>query len=660
MAMKSTDETVINPLVAQGTTGKRGSRLRLGLRHIRSALVTRRIWLLVLAHLILFTAAYWGAFLLRFEFAIPPNWQVVFFASLPWVLGIKLCWFWITGQLHGWWRYVTFGDLVSLARACLICFLTIVVINHFMVSAGYRIPRAVLILDSILCLGVIGSLRSTWRLFQECVWPAMNADGYRSAILVGADDESVFLAHQIQSYGRAPYRVHGLLRTNGSDRRGRLGRIPILGHVNEIGQVAAAHGITDVLITAGRMPGKELRDLMDVCEHQGLQLKIIPRFEDRLRGDRFLPVRDVNIEDLLRRESADLDTEAIEKLIQGKTVLVTGAGGSIGSEICRQLIHFRPKCLVLLGRGENRIFAIQRELSKIVSADSRLEVAIADVRDHARVMQLMEQYRPVVVFHAAAHKHVPLMEANVGEAVKNNVLGTKCIADASHYFGVQNFVLVSTDKSVRPSSVMGATKQMAERYVHALSNESSTRFVAVRFGNVLGSAGSVVPVFQEQIRAGGPISITDPCMERYFMTIPEASQLVLQAASMGRGGEVYLLEMGSPVKIVDLARDLIRLSGLPEDAIEIIFTGARPGEKLNEELSHDAEQTLETAHRKLFAVYQSAPPLSDVQHEIAELAKLIDVDSAALYDKLREVVQFHDAECDIEASPVCSNPSLSS
>ncbi len=615
-----------------------GVRPQIAWRQFKAALVTRRVWLLGAAHVVLFSLAYWAAYQLRHEFNLEPQLATVFWHSLPWVLAFKLAIFGVTGQLHGWWRYVTFGDLVALARTCFFCLVCIAAFGRF--GYGGVIPRSVLILDATICLVAIGSLRSTWRLFRECVWPAMNASGYRSAILVGTDDEAVFLAHQIQSYGRVPFRVRGLLCTSDSDRVGRLGRIPILGHVKDIARVAAAYGVTDVLVTAGRLHGRELRQLMDVCKYQGLKLKIVPRFEDRLHGDKFLPVRNVAIEDLLRRDSAELDTAAIRHLVQGRTVMVTGAGGSIGSEICRLLVQFSPQSLVLLGRGENRIFSIHNELVQLVGDETKLHVAIADVRDRTRINQLFEQHRPHVVFHAAAHKHVPLMEANVGESVKNNVIGTKVVADAADAHGVASFVLVSTDKAVRPTSVMGATKQIAERYIHALSNESATRFVAVRFGNVLGSTGSVVPLFQEQIRRGGPITITDPDMERFFMTIPEASRLVLQAAAMGRGGEVFLLEMGDPVRIVDLARDLIRLSGLPEEAIEIVFTGVRPGEKLNEELAFDEERTLETSHSKLRAVFQDPHDLRDVNQDIAELEALCDGAENDLRLKLREVVRF--------------------
>jgi FlaA1/EpsC-like NDP-sugar epimerase len=319
-------------------------------------------------------------------------------------------------------------------------------------------------------------------------------------------------------------------------------------------------------------------------------------------------------------------------------VLVTGAGGSIGSEICRQVIEFCPEALVLLGNGENPIFAVQHELKEL-GTSTALYAAIGSVTDEPRMRAVFEQYRPDVVFHAAAHKHVPLMEDNPGEAVQNNVLGTKCLADLAHKFGAKHFVFISTDKAVHPTSVMGATKHVAERYVHALSAESETGFTVVRFGNVLGSDGSVVPLFQDQIRRGGPITVTDPRMTRFFMTIPEASQLVLQAASMGDGGgEIFVLEMGQPVRIVDLARDLIQLSGLPEDAIEITFTGVRAGEKLYEELYFDDEETLPTKHAKIRAAFPRPYTAGEVRKAIAELEGVMHGPDELVRRKLREVV----------------------
>jgi FlaA1/EpsC-like NDP-sugar epimerase len=377
---------------------------------------------------------------------------------------------------------------------------------------------------------------------------------------------------------------------------------------------------------------------MDACKQSGLELKIIRSIQDRLGGDHRIPIRDIEISDLLRRAPVQLDMNIIGRMIEGRTVMVTGAGGSIGSEICRQLLRFNPAVLVLVGRGENRIFRVERKLHAS-HPTAVLKACIADITNEPRMRQIFAECRPHVVFHAAAHKHVPLMEVNVGEAIRNNVGGTKLMAELANEFGVKNFVFISTDKAVHPSSVMGVSKQIAERFVHAMSQVSSTCFTVVRFGNVLGSDGSVVPIFQEQIRRGGPITVTDSRMTRFFMTIPEASQLVLQAAAMGKGGEIFVLEMGEPVKIVDLARDLVRLSGLPENSIEIAFTGIRPGEKLYEELYFDDEETFPTAHPKLRAAHHRPFTLAEVRTTIAELEALIHAPEMEIRRKLCEVVQ---------------------
>jgi FlaA1/EpsC-like NDP-sugar epimerase len=366
-------------------------------------------------------------------------------------------------------------------------------------------------------------------------------------------------------------------------------------------------------------------------------LKIIPPVEDLFDGDHRIPIRDIEINDLLRRDPVQLNTGIIRDLLEGRVVMVTGAGGSIGSEICRQVMNFNPKAMILVGNGENPIFHIERELHAAYPA-SVFHCRIGSVNDFARMRQIFQEFKPEVIFHAAAHKHVPMMELNVGEAIKNNVLGTKCLVDLADEFGTRNFVFISTDKAVHPSSVMGTTKHISERYVYATSQESATRFTVVRFGNVLGSNGSVVPIFQEQIRSGGPITVTDPRMTRFFMTIPEASQLVLQAAAMGEGGEIFVLEMGESVRIVDLAKDLLRLSGLPEHAIEVTFTGVRPGEKLFEELYFEDEETLATKHPKLRAAYHRPYSLAEVQKAIAELQTLLHESPDKLRKKLMEIV----------------------
>lgn len=602
--------------------------------------LTLRFWILAAAHFVLFGLIYWAAFLLRFDFAISVDSLRTFWMTLPGLLAAKLVIFYIAGHYHGWWRYVTFSDLTALMRASIFSFVLLGAVDYFFAPGGspLHIPRGVLILDTLLSIFVLGSLRASWRLAREQFRAVIDSPDIHSALVVGTSDTVALLAHQIQSHPESQYRIRGFMETNGHLARGRrLGQIPIVGHVRDVVSLAKNLGVNHVLMLAGSLPGTALRQLMKSCDEAKIELKIIPQVQDLFGGDDQVPIRDIEISDLLRREPVVLDKEIIGQLIDGRTVMVTGAGGSIGSEICRQILNFKPKMLLLVGRGENRIFEIDRELSEHLGT-AQLRTLIGDVTDQARMRVVFETFRPDVVFHAAAHKHVPMMEHNVGEAIKNNVLGTKCLADLADEYNVGHFVMISTDKAVHPSSVMGASKHLAERYVHALSTESETKFVVTRFGNVLGSAGSVVPVFQEQIRRGGPITVTHPDMTRFFMTIPEASQLVLQAAAMGQGGEIFVLEMGEPVKIVDLARDLIRLSGLPEGSIEITFTVTRPGEKLYEELYFEQEQTMETTHPKLQIAYHRPFSAEDVRRDIHAIGKLCNGPEEAIRRKLGELI----------------------
>ena len=615
-------------------SGALGWAIHGSLRRTARQCVTPRAWLLAAAHAGVFAAAYWSAYLLRFDFVVLGKNLDAFSSTLGWAVGTQLLVFGLLGQFHGWWRYVTFADLVALLRAAAVSLVALASVNYFF---QLPIPRGIPLLDVILMVVMLGAVRASWRMFREVFHPMLNGKDCRWALLVGTDLSNGILAHQIQSHFRLPYRVRGFLSTDNSVAASHIGQIPILGALENVRKIAVAYCATDILVVAGTVSGERLRSLMEACEDENLTLKIIRPLEDRLGGDDHVPIRDIEINDLLGRDPVSLDTANIDKLIEGRRVMVTGAGGSIGSEICRQIIAFRPESLILVGRGENRIFAIDRELRGL-NTSTTIIACIGDVTNRDRMEQIFQAHRPEVVFHAAAHKHVPLMEANVGEAIRNNVFGTKCVADLADRYGAVSFVLISTDKAVHPSSVMGATKQIAERYVHTLSQESATRFTVVRFGNVLGSAGSVVPIFQAQIRSGGPITITDPRMTRFFMTIPEASQLVLQAATMGAGGEIFVLEMGEPVRIVDLARDLIRLSGLPEYAIEISFTGVRPGEKLYEELYFDDEQTLPTSHPKLRAAYHRPYALAEVRRAIAQLERLVNEPDELLRRRLREIV----------------------
>ncbi len=618
------------------------ARLRRRNRKRRTLLAMRvldeaRAWLLGLGSLVVFALVYWLAFALRFDFRIPGEWVEVLLATAPWVLAIKLAVFYATGQCHGWWLHVTFSDLKALLRAAVLSLGLVVAVDYFVFPQ--QIPRAVLLLDCVMTIVLYGAVRGSGRMALEHFRPALRNGACRPALLVGADRSSGLLAHQINCHAGLGYRVCGFLAANGRNGGKQLGQIPVVGHVREVRDVAGLHGVEDVLVIAGTLPGQRMRWLMSACDEAELTLKIIPPVEDLFNGDRRIPLRDLEIGDLLRRDPVELNCRAIGDLVRSRRILITGAGGSIGSEICRQVLRFEPAELVLLGRGENRIFTIDCEL-RALRTTTRLCPVIGDITDEGRMRRVFGQYRPEVVFHAAAHKHVPLMEANVGEAVKNNVLGTKCVADLADEYDAKAFVLISSDKAVNPSSVMGATKHLAERYVQALSSHSGTRFEVVRFGNVLGSAGSVVPLFQDQIRRGGPITVTDPRMTRYFMTIPEAAQLVLQATAMGRGGEIYYLDMGEPVRIVDLARDLVRLSGLPADAIDITYTGIRSGEKLVEELHFHEERTLRTEHPKIHLAEHRPCDVDEVARCVALLENAVgeseEVARAALCDAVPE------------------------
>ncbi len=521
------------------------ARLRHFLHQQAHRLSAPRFWVVAMAHLAVFAFVLWLAFLLRFDFVVPSNRQAQFWACLPWILAIKFLIFFLLGHYDGWWAYVTFADLIALIRTSVLAMLCIFTVNYlfgsellYLFGPGLRarqffvLPRTLPILDCGCTIVVLGALRGCWRVYREQFWPMFNQGNVRWALLVGTDHSHGVLAHQIQSAGELPYRIRGFLCTEATEKS-RLGQIPVLGKLEEVREVAAAAKATDVLVIAGSLPGVRLRNLMNDCQQAGLSLKIIRRLEDRLGGDHRIPIRDIEIGDLLRRAPVQLDTARIGDLLEGRVVMVTGAGGSIGSEICRQVLRFNPRALVLVGRGENRIFKIDRRL-QAMHTSTVLHCCIASVTDQARMRHLFQDFRPEVVFHAAAHKHVPLMECNVGEAVQNNVNGTRCLGELADEFGVRNFVFISTDKAVHPSSIMGATKQLAERYIHALSQISSTRFTVVRFGNVLGSEGSVVPIFQEQIRRGGPITVTDPRMTRFFMTI--LGGLATGAAS-GRHGQ---------------------------------------------------------------------------------------------------------------------------
>ena len=564
-------------------------------------IIEKRIWLIALIQLAIIIASLVLAFMFRFDMQIPGQYWHVLYALLPALLTIKLVVFYLMGLFTGWWRYVSMADLITIFKANIVASLGFVLYAVF-VHRLENIPRTVLALDFILCFLLMGGVRFVTRAFRENYFPMplRKQPENTRVLVVGAGDAGQMIAREIRQNPRLNLTVVGFVDDDPKKKGERFQGIGVLGHQDALAAICQEQAVDEVIIAIPSASGKEIRQIVERCVEAEVRFKTLPGVGDLIDGRVSIEsVRAVSLDDLLGREPVRLEIERIKASLAGKRVLVTGAGGSIGSEICRQIARFAPKKMILYENAETPLFHIEQEL--LHSAPGvRLIPIIGDIRYRARVEAIFDEFMPEVVFHAAAYKHVPMMEHNPAEAVNNNIRGTKILADAADAFGVERFVMISTDKAVNPTNVMGASKRAAEIYVQSLARRSRTTFVTVRFGNVLGSNGSVVPIFQEQIRKGGPVTVTHPEVTRFFMTIPEASQLVLQASSMGRGGEIFLLNMGEPVKIVKLAEELIRLSGLrPYEDIDIVFSGLRPGEKMYEELLLSGEGIVATEHEMI-------------------------------------------------------------
>jgi FlaA1/EpsC-like NDP-sugar epimerase len=600
-----------------------------------------RIILIILLQVAIVAGSLWVAFALRFDFHIPEVYLSRFYTVLPIVILVKLGIFWWMGLLRGWWRYVSMADLVVIAKANVVASL-LVLLYAFLAFRGGGIPRTVLVLDWIFCFMTMGGVRFITRAFREhyLPMPSRNRLPRKRVLVVGAGVAGQMIAREIRLNTDLNLEMVGFVDDDSHKRKQRFQGFLVLGKIRRVGRICQEKGVDEIIIAIPSASGIEMRRIVDFCRDTGVLCKTLPSMGQVIDGQVSIQqVKEVELEDLLGREPVKLDLSRIEAFLRGKRVLVTGAGGSIGSEICRQVARFQPKKIVLFENAETPLFQIEREL-RTKFPDLRIVPIIGDIRFKARVEAIFDEFLPEVVFHAAAYKHVPMMECNPAEAANNNVRGTRIIADAAHRFGSERFVMISTDKAVNPTNVMGASKRAAELYVQALAKRSRTSFVTVRFGNVLGSNGSVIPIFKEQIAKGGPVTVTDPEVTRFFMTIPEASQLVLQAGSMGKGGEIFLLDMGEPVKIVKLAEELIQLSGYrPYEDIEIAFTGLRPGEKLYEELLLAGEGVQSTCHEKIMvakaAECDEAVLVRQIE-ELYQLARLLDLDGVVA--KLKEMV----------------------
>ena len=634
----------------------------LSVQPLPTFLVRYRMALVVGAHGVLFTLALLAAFLLAYNF----RWQVQhqgearswFFDLYPWLLVLalpmKLLVFHWTKQYRGSWRYVGLRDLFGVISASLVgtfLFLSAyfllengwnAVTGHPLIHAAphqYLNQSSVFALDWACTIAFVCAARILVRFYYEDIQPQRTINPNR-ILIVGAADTGEAVLREILRMRQERYHCVGFLDDDVAHLHGRIHDVEVLGRIDDVREICERLDVKEVWIALPHASPKMIRGLVGRCEGTTVLFRTIPAVSDVVEGRvKVSQIRDVDIADLLGRRAVQLDVDKIGSALRDKRVLVTGAGGSIGAEMCRQIAAFTPQRLILLERAENSLFEIHRELrEKHPTID--IVPYVADITDRPRLHAILERETPSMVFHAAAHKHVPMMEINPGEAIKNNIGGTMAVAEAALKAGVGKMVVVSTDKAVKPTSLMGCTKRVAELFVQSLTDSGVTQFVTVRFGNVLGSSGSVVPIFKDQIARGGPITVTHADMTRYFMTITEAAQLVLQAGVMGKGGEIYMLHMGDPIRIVDLARDMITLSGLrPGVDIEIVFTGKRPGEKLFEELANEGENVEETTHPKIGIWKQRPADLGGLRAAVERLIQMADsAPSRLLKTELKRLV----------------------
>lgn len=591
--------------------------------------------LMAVADLMIIWVSIVTSYLFRFDGLIPQEYtvqmlQFCFISTCS--FGVCLYCFRLYRRM---WKYASIGDLIAIAKAVV----TASVISYGLMMGLFQqqVPMSITLrtLETVLLL--VGGMRLVWRVVAS---PRTHRQEHqKNVVIYGAGDCGILIAKEIKNLTSSEIRIVGFIDDNVQHYKLRVLGLPVLGGRRDIEKIVSEHNIQEIIIAIPSATKAELTEIVNDCKLTGAKLKMIPRLGDLIMGKVSLNrLRDVSVEDLLGREPIVINLEGIMEYVQHKVVLVTGAGGSIGSELCRQISTFQPDKLLLLGHGENSIYNIEMELRRTFP-QVQLMTIIADIQDRTRIEDVFRNYQPHVVFHAAAHKHVPLMERNPSEAVKNNVLGTRNVADCADKYKVERFVLISSDKAVNPTSIMGATKRIAEMYIQSMDAHSRTKYITVRFGNVLGSRGSVIPLFKQQIAAGGPVTVSHPEMVRYFMTIPEAVQLVLQAGSFANGGEIFVLDMGEPVRILTLAEDLIRLSGYePYEEIAVTFSGIREGEKLYEELLTDEESVTKTEHNQIFIGKSTKFNQSQFTLEIKRLEKSLTEGQHSLREVIEMIV----------------------
>ncbi len=582
------------------------------------------------------------AFAIRFdgnfmESTLATKYFDVFSQNILTIMLIKIVIFYAFKMYDSLWRYASIEELVQIVTASFVA--TTGFVSYFVIMQ-LHLPRSIYILTLIVDIILIGSIRFSYRAFRKIKNNSIvNSNNFKRVMVVGAGQAGAMVIKELKNHDELYSKPVVVVDDDDSKLGKTINGVPVLGDRYHIKKLAERKKVDEIIIAMPSASKSDIREIVEECSRTKCKLRIVPGMFELIDGKVSIKeIRDVDIEDLLGREPVKVDIEEMSHYLKSKVALVTGGGGSIGSELCRQIVTFQPKKLIILDIYENNVYDIQNELKRN-HPDLNMDVLIASVRDRKRLEEIFARYNPNVVFHAAAHKHVPLMEASPQEAIKNNVFGTLNVAECADLYKAEKFVLISTDKAVNPTNVMGATKRMAEMIVQTMSKKSQTEFVAVRFGNVLGSNGSVIPLFKKQISSGGPVTVTHSEVTRYFMTIPEAVQLVIQAGAMAKGGEIFVLDMGEPVKIVDLAENLIRLSGFePYQDMDIQFVGLRPGEKLYEELLMDEEGLTETKHNKIFIGKPLNIDYKVLRAQLTTLRELIDADREDLMSQIEHMV----------------------
>ena len=595
--------------------------------------------LLLVADMVVIAGSYYAAFYLRFEGNIPAEMHDVFVRTAPLIVSTGLLYLLVFEVYRGMWRYASINDLYQIIKAITATAVSFVIILYLI--RHQTVPRSVVIIQWLVSLVGIGGLRFAARLFRKAL---LFSQRQSPVLIVGAGDAGEMVVRQMLNNPHYGYDAVGFIDDDPRKRNMRLHGVKVLGGRDRIPSLVQRKAIQEVIIATPRATGTEMRLIVDACKAANVKYRTLPGPRELVGGDVSLAqLREVKLDDLLGREPIITEASEVSKVLSDRRVLVTGAGGSIGSELCRQILEYRPSQLVCLERAENSLFFLEQELRRSPIGRDNPELIlpiICDIGNRRKLSRLFDTFRPNAVFHAAAHKHVPLMEAHPEEAVLNNVIGTLNALEYCDEFEVDEFVLISTDKAVTPTSVMGASKRVAEFLTQSFAGQTETRCITVRFGNVIGSNGSVVPLFQKQIALGGPVTVTDPNMRRYFMTIPEAVQLITQAASMGNGGDVLILDMGEPVRVMDMAEQLITLSGFrPGEDIEIEIIGLRPGEKLEEALWHEWEKPSQPRHSKILAAHSEPRDWQQIMADVERLrVAATEMDPNRVVALLQEVI----------------------